>query len=216
MTWVRRRWLPLVVLLGALGLLIASIAWTSGAGGGWGPNGSMMGPGGGVMGSPRMGIAGDGPVDDIDGARRAADRLADRWGLTAGEVMEFDNGFYVELADPSGDLATEVLVDPGTGAVQLEFGPAMMWNTAYGMHSVRAAVETTVGAEEARAIADDWLADNRPGQDAAEPDAFPGYYTVHTLDGGQVTGMLSVNATDGAVWYHSWHGDFVAMAEPAD
>ncbi len=213
MTWARRRWLPLTALAGALGLLIASIAWTSGAGGGQSPNGIMMGPGG-VMG-PSMGMAGDGPVNDIDRARGAADRLADRWGLTVGEVMQFDNGFYVELADPSGDLATEVLVDPRTGTVRLEFGPAMMWNTAYGTHSGRAAEETTVGSEEARGIADEWLADNRPGEDAAEPDVFPGYYTMHTLDHGQITGMLSVSATDGAVWYHSWHGGFIAMAEPA-
>jgi hypothetical protein len=28
---------------------------------------------------------------------------------------------------------TEVLVDPESGSVQLEFGPAMMWNTRFGM-----------------------------------------------------------------------------------
>jgi hypothetical protein len=135
--------------------------------------------------------------------------------LTVGEVMEFDNGFYAELADPSGDLATEVLVDPRTGRVQIEFGPAMMWNTAYGMHRVAVAA-TTVGPEEARAIADEWLSGNRPGEHAAEPDVFPGYYTVHTLKGDEVFGMLSVHANSGAVWYHSWHGSFVAMAELVD
>jgi hypothetical protein len=28
--------------------------------------------------------------------------------------------------------------------------------------------------------------------------------------------MLSVHANSGAVWYHSWHGSFVAMAELVD
>lgn len=210
MTWLRSRWLPLAVLTAAVGLLVASVAWVSGTGGGWGPTGGMMGPG---MG-PGAALAGSGPVDDLDDARRAADRFADRWGLTVEEVMEFDNGFYAELADPSGDLATEVLVEPRTGAVQLEFGPAMMWNTAYGMHRYGAGA-ASLGPDAARAIASEWLAENRPGERAAEPDTFPGYYTVHTLDGDQVVGMLSVHAVSGAVWYHSWHGTFVAMAEPA-
>lgn len=222
MTWLRRRWRPLAVLIAAAGLLIASFAWVAGSATGWspsaammgpggammGPGGGMMGPGGGMMGS-YMASAGDGPVDNVDGARRAAGKFADRWGLTVGEVMQFDNGFYVELVDRSENLATEVLVDPRSGAVQIEFGPAMMWNTAYGMHP-GAAAPRTVDPERARAIADKWLGENRPGENAAEPDAFPGYYTLHTLRGGQVTGMLSVNATNGAVWYHSWHGRFIA------
>jgi len=28
-----------------------------------------------------------------------------------------------------------------------------------------------------------------------------------------VTGMLSVNAHGGAVWYHHWHGAFVQMRD---
>jgi hypothetical protein len=51
--------------------------------------------------------------------------------------MQFDNGFYAELVDQAGNGATEVLVDPRSGAVQIEWGPAMMWNTAYGMHPAR-------------------------------------------------------------------------------
>jgi hypothetical protein len=212
MTWARGRWLPLMVGVAAVGLLVASIVWTAAAGGGWGPNGnSMMGPGG--MVGPGMGgaaIAGDGPVRDLDGAERAATRLADRWGLAVGEVMQFDNGFYAELVDPSGDLATEVLVDPRTGGTQVEFGPAMMWNTAYGMHPARAGA-ATISGEQAQAIADRWLKANRSGERAGDADAFPGYYTLHTPRGDQVVGMLSVNATTGAVWYHSWHGRFIAM-----
>lgn len=45
--------------------------------------------------------------------------------------MQFDNGFYVELVDPAGEAATEVLVDRSSGAMQVEWGPAMMWNTTY-------------------------------------------------------------------------------------
>lgn len=172
-------------------------------GAGSGP-GTMMGSGAGRSGA--------GPVDDLDGARRAADRFAQARGLSVGEVMEFENGFYAELADPAGQLATEVLIDPGTGAVQLEFGPAMMWNTGYGVHPGRTSGLPTIEPEEAQRIAAEWLADNRPGEQAGEPDAFPGYYTLHTEEGGRITGMLSVHATSGAVWFHSWHGGFVAAA----
>jgi hypothetical protein len=45
----------------------------------------------------------------------------------------------------------------------------------------------------------------------SEAEAFPGYYTLHTLRDGKITGMLSVNAATGQVWYRSWHGNFVAM-----
>jgi hypothetical protein len=203
MTRLRHRWGPLAVLVIAVGLLVASFAWVGGAG--WGPG--MMGPG---MGGAA--ITGDGPVQDLDGARKAATRFADRWGLTVGEVMQFDNGYYAELVQPSGSLATEVLVDARTGAVQLEFGPAMMWNTAYGMHPARAGI-ATVDGEQATVIADRWLDAYRPGEQAGDADAFPGYYTLHTLRGGEVVGMLSVNAFTGAVWYHTWHGRFIAMTE---
>lgn len=203
MTWLRRQWLPLGVLIAAVGLLAASLAWVATAG--WGPAG--MAPGY-MMGGAAL--AGDGPVRNLDDAQRAAARFADRWGLTVGEVMQFDNGFYAELADPSGILATEVLIDPYTGDVQVEYGPAMMWNTAYGMHPPRPA-DPTVSAEQAQTIADQWLETNRPGEHAGDADRFPGYYTLHTLRGDEVVGMLSVNAATGAVWPHTWHGRFIAM-----
>jgi hypothetical protein len=105
-----------------------------------------------------------------------------------------------------------VLIHPNTGAVQIEYGPAMMWNTAYGMHPPRPTSET-ISAEQAKTVADQWLQINRPGEHAGGADAFPGYYTLHTLRGDQVVGMLSVNAATGAVWPHTWHGRFIAMAD---
>lgn len=200
------------MLVAAAGLLVASVAWISWTGGGWGPAGAMGHYG---MSGAGVAVVGDGPVADLADARRAADAFAQQWDLETGEVMEFENGYYVELSEPSGELATEVLVDRGTGSVQIEFGPAMMWSTAFGMQRVPGAA-TTIDPEQARALAEEWLADNRPGEHTADPDEFPGYYTVHTMAGDEVTGMLSVHATSGAVWYHTWHGRFLAMAEPGD
>lgn len=128
--------------------------------------------------------------------------------------MRFTNNYYVTLLDSSGKPATEVLVEPGNGTVHEEWGPAMMWNTAFGMMPGRAPTgRTAIGPGQAVRIADDWLRQHQPGLHAAEPDRFPGYYTLHTLRGDRIVGMLSVRAADGVVWYHSWHGRFLQMEE---
>ncbi|WP_406079122.1 hypothetical protein [Micromonospora sp. NBC_00858] len=205
MTWLGRKWMPLSVLVAATAALVASVVWTAGSAA-WRPTAGTMGPG----------LRGEGPVRNMVDADRAAGRFAERWGLHVGEVMQFDNGFYAELVDPAGNGATEVLIDPQSGAVQIELGPAMMWNTAYGMHPARGDRTATVGLDQARSIADQWLRDNRPGEHADQAEAFPGYYTLHTMRGDQVVSMLSVHATSGAVWYHSWHGRFLRMQEHPD
>ena len=79
------------------------------------------------------------------------------------------------------------IIDPRSGAVQVEFGPAMMWNTTYGMQPVSAGT-ASVRAEQAHAIADRWLQANRPGENAGDADTFPVYYTVHTLRGDRSPG----------------------------
>ena len=97
--------------------------------------------------------------------------------------------------------------------MSVEYGPAMMWNTTYGMHPGSAVDTSRVSTPEAATAAQRWLDDQRPGLTASEPEHFPGYYTLHTLHGGTIVGMMSVNAATGAVWYHTWHGQFIAMSE---
>lgn len=197
------RWLPWLVLIGAVSGLVLSFVWVSGSG-----------PGPKSSAGPWGVTTGDGPVASMAAAERAADRFAERWGLDVGEVMEFSNGYYVELVTEEGSRATEVLVDPGSGAVQVEFGPARMWNTTYGMMRARSAAgEDAVSPDEAVEIADDWLREHRRGLHAEEPEAFPGYFTLHVLKGERIVGMLSVNEATGAVWYHGWHGRFIRMQE---
>jgi hypothetical protein len=68
--------------------------------------------------------------------------------------------------------------------------------------------------DEAQAIelAQEYIDTARPGTTAdEEADAFYGYYTLHVLTDGQVSGMLSVNGYTGQVWYHTWHGTFMDM-----
>ena len=229
-----------LALVAAVGALVVSVVFAVGHGGpgraammsGTGRGGSgpgmmsgtgltggpgMMGPGmmggpGGAMMAGGLWLAGDGTrVASIAGARDRAATAATSAGLHPGEVIWFDNGFYVELKDAAGNPATEVIVDPATGAVSTEPGPAMMWNTRYGAHRRTApAGRPAVDADRAGQIATGWLAANLPGRLAAPPDAYPGYYTVETTTAdGTVNGMLSVNATTGQVWYHTWHGRFI-------
>lgn len=196
------------MLVSAVVLLVGSVVFTaseiSDRGGPW----SGMGPGPGMApGAPAYG-----PVGDLDEAGEAADRFGERWGLHVEEVMQFDNGFYAELVDPSGRPATEVLIAPRSGRVQLEWGPAMMWNTAYGMH--RSTDEpATVSPERAQEIANEWLSRHREGERADEAEAFPGYYTLHTQRGDEAIGMLSVHAITGDVWHHGWHGTLIDMTK---
>lgn len=241
----RRHTGPIVVLVLALAVLTWSVVWaaTSDRDERFG----MMRSGSGMAGYAMSGSGA--PVRDLAGAKCRAARFANGLDLRVGEVMRFDNQYYAELTERDGRGATEVVVDPSTGAVMLEPGPAMMWNTRFGMMGGTAMMNddgsgpggygpggmaggggmmgvsgwapvrprsgggNSVGAAQARAIAARWLGDAEPGATVGEPEAFPGYFTLHTLRGGKPEGMLSVNASTGAVWYHSWHGRFIEMVQ---
>jgi hypothetical protein len=173
--------------------------------------------GGSMMGSVgSMGMAwlpGDGgAVSSIPAARARAATAAKPAGLHPGEVIWFDNGFYVELKDGAGKPATEVIVDPRTGTVSTEPGPAMMWNTRFGMGAGNSGAGT-VDSTQARAIATSWLAANQAGTTISSIDGYPGYFTVDLKNTGTVSGMMSVSSRTGAVWYHTWHGAFIALED---
>lgn len=209
-------------------LVVAALAqapWgATGWGAGWGPGGMMGGRG--MMGG--WGTAGGAttPLRSLAEAEQAFQAALARLGnpdLALGEVMEFEFNFYAIVAEQStGRDAVELLADRQTGAVFLEYGPAMMWNTTYGpmggtgrgmMGGWSAPRGATVTAEQARALAQRWLDVNQPGSTTEAPDVFPGYYTLHITRSGAITGMLSVHAGTGQVWYHSWHGAFIASTE---
>jgi len=217
-----------IVLVASVAVAVGSLGRTSGLsmmpGYGQGQGASMMGGQGqnqwsGMMNGSMMGsmgmvwLPGDGvAVSGIPAARARATTAAAPAGLRPGEVMWFDNGFYVELKDSAGKPATEVIVDPRTGAVTTEPGPAMMWNTRFGTQA-RGGDDGAVDATKARDIATAWLAANQAGTTIASIDAYPGYFTLDLQRGGTVSGMLSVSSSTGVVWYHSWHGAFIAMED---
>ena len=216
-------------------------------------------------------------VHTLAAARSDAQQFANRLGLRVDEVMQFQRNFYAKLVDSKGNGATEVLVDSSAGVVSIEYGPAMMWNTRYGMGrsagsmmgsygrgmmrghatgggmmgdrsggssstggygqgmmggsgngtgtmsgsgqaggttaTVPSTTTTSVSLADAHTLAQRWLDSNEPGVKVETGgDTFPGYFTLETLKGGKITGMMSVNASTGAVWPHWWHGAFIAKS----
>ena len=104
------------------------------------------------------------------------------------------------------------------------YGPGMMGGSGSGTGMMggsgrppapapRPRATTSVSLAEAHTLAQRWLDSNEPGVKVETGgDAFPGYYTLETLKGGKITGMISVNASTGAVWPHWWHGAFIAKS----
>ncbi|HEY8645382.1 MAG TPA: hypothetical protein VIL77_05830 [Gaiellaceae bacterium] len=249
---MRKQALPLVVLVAALAGLAGSGAWALNRGNmngtSWMHNNSSS-----WMMSYRSGSAQ--PVRTIADARQRAQAFADRLDLKVAEVLQFSNNYYARLDDKSGKPATEVLIDPATGSTSLEYGPAMMWNTRYGMMSGRSgsgmmrgiidgngmgsgmgsgmmngtdmmgsaggpnwapstgSVTGPVSSQQAIALADRWLAQRDSSLSVPDADAFPGYYSMEVERHGKIVGMLSVNASTGAIWNHWWHGSFVAISK---
>jgi len=135
------------------------------------------------------------------------------------EIMEFSNNFYIEVVEEdTGIGALELLLDKSDGSIFPEYGPNMMWNLKYGMHS-RMDISSNnllmpIDEKKAIAIADRYLTKMNTGEIAEEAERYYGYYTIHTVTkDGEISGMLSVNGFTGQVWYHNWHGTFIDMQE---
>ena len=201
-------------------VILGCTAGTGGRGGMQGP-GSMWGrsPGHG----PSWQVAPEPGADTltIEDAHEAVRQYLAGLGtgnLEIAELMEFEYNFYAIVEDSdTGIGAMELLIDKRSGAVTPEMGPNMMWNTRYGMHGRGGDGTNAIAPEEALGIAQRWLDTNRPGVSTEEhADPFYGYYTIHTLEDGEIEGMLSVNGSSGQVWYHTWHGDFIQMTEGED
>jgi hypothetical protein len=149
--------------------------------------------------------------------------------LRVAEVMEFSNHFYAEVEEKETGIGAMELLVWRDGRVTPEPGPNMMWNQKYGHRGMMGGgmmgfqpwgavspAQMPIRPEKAREIARQYLVGVMPGAEAGEPEPFYGYYTLHVLRSGKIIGMLSVNGYSGAVWYHSWHGEFLGMEEGHD
>lgn len=127
-----------------------------------------------------------------------------------GDIFIFNNSpYYISVIEKdTGHGAFELLYDPYRGIVYPEMGPNMMWNTKYNMNNVMIwgtpiednIIDRDKALERAREFAN-----QNDFNVADEGHHFYGYYTFHTEVNEETTGMLSVNAYTGQVWYHNWH-----------
>ena len=134
------------------------------------------------------------------------------WNLLYGHMS--GNGYNVN-PNPNG-VGHGGMMGSGNGA-------GMMGNgNGAGMMGGLGAVNTTtyqpgkmpVTAEQALQTAQTYLDKAYPGvKTGPKADEFPGYYTVDVETNGKTSGMLSVNGFTGQVWYHTWHGQFIEMAD---
>jgi hypothetical protein len=177
---------------------------------------------GGMMGGYRYGYAPNvTPLKLDDAVSRAQQYVAayNNSDLKLAEVEEYAWNFYGLVKEKStGNGAFEIIVDKYSGAVSPEMGPNMMWNTKYspmtnmlGGWLNQPPGKMTLTVEQARVSAAQYLKTYLPNATVEEKgDSFYGYYHFDALQNGKTYGMLSVNGYTGAVWFHTWHGDFIA------
>lgn len=239
---MQNRFWVVAVMLAVLGLAGAALAFGPATWpepgwrglGGWGARG--LGCPGPWSAPVAWSAAPAGERISFEEAVSAAERyLASAPGdLEIRQVMEFERSFYVTVHDATtGRGAFALLVHPTTSAVRPEPGPNMMWNTEYGTPGGRGIRGGMMGGSRgawgpagttgnvldeasAREAASRWLARAFPGAGPTEALLFPGYYTLEFERDGKILGMLSVNLFTGQVWFHSWHGAFIAERDYGD
>lgn len=157
----------------------------------------------------------------IDRAASAAQSYVASLGdpnLRVSRVVEFAANDYVQVVErDSGVGAFELIVDKYTGTVYPEVGPSLAWNTKYGLvggmmgrnPSVSVSATMPITSAQAIQITRQYLKNQGLSLTVGTPSRFYGYYTVTTLRGSEIDGLVSVNGNTGEVWYHAWHGPFV-------
>jgi hypothetical protein len=109
------------------------------------------------------------------------------------------------------------MLGPGMMGGGYGYGPGGMMGT-YGPNSGAAAPQISadmpVTPEQAAKSAQGYLDWALPGVVTTdEITPFYGYYTLDIARDGSIVGMLSVNGYTSQVFFHTWHGDFIAMSE---
>jgi hypothetical protein len=213
--------LGFVSALGA-GLLVRQSGFAPGSGMMGGSGWSTGGTGPGMMGGSGMmggwnGTSGSGRRLSLDQITGIAEQYAavNSSNLEVAEVMEFSSNFYAVLQEKdTGRGAKEILLNPYSGAVSPEMGPNMMWNAKYGPMGFGISGDNRLTLEQARNLAQKALDAGFPGAKVhTDGRSCYGYYTFDYDINDQTAGMLSVNGSTGAVWFHTWHGQFIAEKE---
>ncbi len=149
--------------------------------------------------------------------------------LSIGDIFIYeDSEYYFSIVEEdTGRGAMELLANPYTGGIFPEYGPNMMWNLKYGMHTRGGMMgrfysrfsnhwvysDNEISVKEAYDIGNRYVNVNISSEAGVseEPHEFYGYYTFHIEENGEVLGMLSVNGFTGEVWFHDWHENLLEI-----
>jgi hypothetical protein len=129
--------------------------------------------------------------------------------LQISELWEYGTAYKAELSDSTGAMAFDMIVDKFTGAVGPEMGLSMMMNASYGngiYKTPKFAKKLTVTAEQATAIAQNFVNNNGLGYTLGTPEVYPGYYKFHATDSHGFGLEIMVNGYNSAIWMNSLLG----------
>lgn len=182
--------------------------------------------GGGMMSADEMNQLSNAKPLTLDGAQaRIQQYLAtlNNADLILSDLEEYTWNFYGMVKEKSTDKAAfQLIVDKYSGNVAPEMGPNIMWNSKYSpmtammgnMGMTITSDKVTLSVDQAKEKAQAFLKAFLPTTTlAAQADTFYGYYNFDVLRDSKAYGMLSVNANNGAVWYHTWHGEYLGAKE---
>ena len=169
----------------------------------------MMGPG--MMGNMMAIYYPDSKPINQDQALKNMQNFARQYygqNIEIEDFMAFSSNYYVVLKDTnSSKKIAEALVDRYSGLAYPEPGPNMMWNTLYGAGRAQAG-NSGYDLAGAQKLARGFLAGYLPGAQIQESHEMPGYYTFD-FGRNDTESMLSVNAYNGQIWVHTWHGSYL-------
>lgn len=151
------------------------------------------------------------PLDSVEEARAAIQAFIDASssGLQISELWEYGTVYKAELSDLNGAQAFDVIADKFTGAAGPEMGLSMMMNASYGKgiyKTPRFGRKLKLSAEQATAIAEDFVRRNALGYTLGTAEDYPGYYKFHTTDSTGFGPEIMVNGYNGGVWLNSLLG----------
>lgn len=138
-----------------------------------------------------------------------------------GPNMMWNTEYGMMIGQEGGMMGSGVMGMMGSGMMSGLYGGMMgsgmmngQFDRTMGNFGIDPNTETNVTEEDAIGLAQEYLDANLPGTTADDhADSFPGYYTIHVEQDGNIIGMLSVNGYNGQVFFHHWHGEFIEMSE---
>ncbi|HIE27446.1 TPA: c-type cytochrome [Candidatus Poribacteria bacterium] len=147
--------------------------------------------------------------------------------LTLGELVEYNQSFVVKYQEKStGRYAFDVLLDKHDGGIYPAMGPTMGWNTKYGgadgmMGGMQGGMmgdlfgDTRVNLDEAQRLAQKFLAQNNLQMtlNSDHLHLYYGFYEFHCEKDGLPTYLIAVNGYTGQVFYETWLGQIVSIAD---